>query len=215
MWFWKRGLNGCLAFALWVGVWLRGKPWSLEQERELRALVGEGRGVDSIALAMGKTRVAVRAKMCHLGLCLKDATGVGGVVAAAPAAASSPASTLAPNSDATVNARTEVNGSGAVLDADVGAGGAVGVAVKEVKLVLPERLASVEDKLKVLDAALRELEKPGHSVQEVNWLRTIIYGVEIYQKLFTQYVDIKGFENEVLGLRRELAKERAKNAGQA
>ena len=87
--------------------------------------------------------------------------------------------------------------------------------VKEVKLVLPERLASIEEKLKVLDAALRELEKPGHSPSEVNWLRSIIYGVEVYQKLFTQYVDIKGFESEVLELRRELAKERAKNSGQA
>ena len=81
--FWKRGLNGCLAFALLVGVWLRGKPWSVEQERELRALVLEGRGVDAIAVAMGKTRVAVKAKMSNLGLCLKDATGVRGVVAAA------------------------------------------------------------------------------------------------------------------------------------
>lgn len=47
-------------------VWLRGKPWSVEQERELRALVGEGKEVDVIAVAMGKTRVAVKGKMSNL-----------------------------------------------------------------------------------------------------------------------------------------------------
>ena len=49
---------------------MRGKPWSAEEERHLRELVAEGKGLDEIAQAMNRSRIAVRAKLFNLGLSL-------------------------------------------------------------------------------------------------------------------------------------------------
>jgi hypothetical protein len=56
------------------GLVLRGKPWTINEERQLRKLVKDGNGLDAICQAMGKGRVSVRAKMFNLGLTLEDAT---------------------------------------------------------------------------------------------------------------------------------------------
>jgi hypothetical protein len=54
---------------------LRGKSWSVEEERQLRQLVLERKSLEEISKTMGKTRVAVKAKFFNLGLnFLKDAT---------------------------------------------------------------------------------------------------------------------------------------------
>jgi hypothetical protein len=46
----------------------KGKPWDIEEERQLRELFGEGKNVDQIAKVMVKTRDAVLNKIYDLGL---------------------------------------------------------------------------------------------------------------------------------------------------
>jgi hypothetical protein len=53
---------------VWSGMRLRGKPWSIDDERLLRQLVEEGRGIDGISQVMGKTRTAIKGKLNNLGL---------------------------------------------------------------------------------------------------------------------------------------------------
>ncbi|MCW4045228.1 MAG: hypothetical protein NWE94_06905 [Candidatus Bathyarchaeota archaeon] len=77
-------------------------------------------------------------------------------------------------------------------------------------LQLPSELPSVEEALKTLSAALKALETPGLEQAETLRLRSIIQGVKIYKELFLEYVDIRGFEAEVLELRRKLDSERGK-----
>jgi len=74
---------------------LRGKPWSVDEERQLRQLIEEGKSLDEISRMMGKTGVSVKSKLFNSGLnSVKDATGVQKSVAAAVAAASSPVAPL-------------------------------------------------------------------------------------------------------------------------
>ena len=79
-------------------------------------------------------------------------------------------------------------------------------------LQLPSELPSVEEALKTLSAALKALETPGLDQAETLRLRSIIQGAKIYKELFVEYVDIKGFEAEVLELRRKLDSERDKKS---
>jgi hypothetical protein len=46
----------------------KGKPWDIEEERQLRMLFEEGKNVDQIAKVMVKTRDAVLNKIYDLGL---------------------------------------------------------------------------------------------------------------------------------------------------
>ncbi len=46
----------------------KGKPWDINEERQLRQLVEEGRSVDEICKVMVKTRNAVLSKIYNLGL---------------------------------------------------------------------------------------------------------------------------------------------------
>ena len=54
---------------------MRGKAWSIDEERLLRRLVQEGRGTQEISQIMGKTRVSVKAKLSNLCLSVVVATG--------------------------------------------------------------------------------------------------------------------------------------------
>jgi hypothetical protein len=47
---------------------LRGKAWSIGEERLLRQLVEEGRGIDGISQVMGKSRTAIKGRLNNLGL---------------------------------------------------------------------------------------------------------------------------------------------------
>jgi len=70
---------------------MRGKPWSVIEERHLRQLLEEGRSLDEISRIMDKTRVSVKSKLFNSGLhLLENATGVQKKVAVAEAAVSSP-----------------------------------------------------------------------------------------------------------------------------
>jgi hypothetical protein len=51
---------------------MRGKPWTTQEEKQLKALVSEGKSLDAIAGALGKTIAAVYAKMNGIGLRLKE-----------------------------------------------------------------------------------------------------------------------------------------------
>jgi hypothetical protein len=62
---------------------------SVEEERQLREILKEGKGIAGISQAMGKTRVAVRAKIYHLGLSVVDATEAPQHVAASVASIAS------------------------------------------------------------------------------------------------------------------------------
>jgi len=62
---------------------LRGKIWSIEEEKQLRELVLQGLGLTQIAQVMGKKRLSVKAKIYNLSLSLVLATGSEHRVAAA------------------------------------------------------------------------------------------------------------------------------------
>ncbi len=72
---------------------MRGKKWSIDEERQLRQLVSEGMGIEKISQAMRKTRVSIRSKMYHLGLVLVDATDASDAIDATGGGATIVAST--------------------------------------------------------------------------------------------------------------------------
>ena len=47
---------------------MKGKPWTMEEEKRIRQLLAEGKSVRVIARALGKTRDCVRMKVARLGL---------------------------------------------------------------------------------------------------------------------------------------------------
>jgi hypothetical protein len=53
---------------------VRGKPWSIDEERHLRQLIEEGKGFSEISQVMGKSRVSIKNKLYNLGLSLIDNT---------------------------------------------------------------------------------------------------------------------------------------------
>ncbi len=174
---------------------MRGKPWSVEEERLLRRLVEEGKGSLEIAMIMGKSRVAVKGKMSNLGIILRDATGEFKSVAATVATVSSE---KAP-ADASA-ASVPAGSAGPVVDAG---------------LKVPAVLPSVEEKLKVLSAALSALEQPGLTHVEVMRLRGIILGVKTYQKSIADFVNYRKLEAEIVELKRQFAENAKTNSGKA
>jgi hypothetical protein len=67
-------------------------------------------------------------------------------------------------------------------------------------LVLPKELFSVEEALKKLSAALRNLERDGFDQSEVLRLRTIISMVKSDKKIFADYLDYHGLEDRLVEL---------------
>ncbi len=80
-------------------------------------------------------------------------------------------------------------------------------AVVSPPLSLPSDLPSIEEKLKVLSAALDALERPGLSRNEVLRLRTIVLGIKTYNGLLAEYVDYRGIEKELVEIKAELEEE--------
>jgi hypothetical protein len=66
-------------------------------------------------------------------------------------------------------------------------------------------LPSIEEKLRVLDAALVALEKSDISRADVARYSKIIDGVKVYNDLFAKFVNYRGLEIKVLELERLLA----------
>src|ERR1035441_9211776 len=137
---------------------MRGKPWSIDEERHLRQLIEEGKGFSDISQVIGKSRVSVKNKLYNLDLSLKDNTHPQFPVAVS----SLPSSSMAPI----------VNPAPAIDLASINE------AAHELKATGP--LPSVEEKLRVLDTALVALERPGLHATEISRLHNIIQGVKVY-----------------------------------
>jgi hypothetical protein len=127
---------------------------------------------------MGKRRLCVKAKIYNLGLSVEVATGSQHTVAAATAATTTPPTTVVnsiPNNDpasTTDSSKPEL-------------------VIAQQKRDGP--LPSIEEKLRVLDAALVALEKPG---------------VKVYQEAFGHFVNYRALETELVELRKQLASEK-------
>jgi hypothetical protein len=174
---------------------LRGKAWSIDEERRLRELVEKGKGIDEISQIMGKTRISVKGKIYNLGLSLKvvATTSLQNSVAAAATATTS----LAPM----------VESVGVVVPASVVSPDLV----EEVEVDLKTRpLPSVEEKLRELDNASRGLHRKGLSPTEIKRLGKIIDAAKEYNHLFEKYAHYRDLENELVELRRQLASEKTK-----
>jgi hypothetical protein len=83
------------------------------------------------------------------------------------------------------------------------------------KLEIPAELPSVEMTLKTLAAALKVLETPKLEKSDVLRLRGIIAGCKVYKELFTDYVNYRGLEAELLEGRAKIAEFRKKASGTA
>ncbi len=68
-------------------------------------------------------------------------------------------------------------------------------------LELPEELASVEEALIKLSAALAVLEKRGLEKSDVLRLQNTILGVKVYKELLADYIDYRGLEAELVELK--------------
>jgi hypothetical protein len=142
---------------------------------------------------MGKTRVAVKAKLSNLGLSVVVAAPVSQHLAAATAAtATSPQIASEPTR-------------GSAEASELGA--------SKVDLELPEQLSSIEEKLKVLDAASKALQQPGLSRGEVLRLHKLVESVRVYNDLFAKFVNYRGIESELLEVRKQLVKDDATETG--
>jgi ribosomal protein S12 methylthiotransferase accessory factor YcaO len=134
----------------------KGKPWDINEERQLRDLFGEGKSVDQIAKIMVKTRDAVLNKIYDLGLKREE-------------------------EDKAHSRRLSSS------------------------FQLPAELPSVEEALKKLAAALKELEQPGLDQAEVLRLRSIISGVKVYKEIFADYFNYCELEERLVELEEKYA----------
>lgn len=133
----------------------KGKSWSVDDERRLRALVAENKSVNEISEIMGKSRNSIKSKIRVLGLKTQRNPGM--------------------------------------LSSGV-----------SLPLELQDELPSIEEKLRVHDAAERALMQPGLSCTEISRLNSIMDGARAYEKMFANFVNYRRIEVEVLELRREL-----------
>lgn len=74
------------------------------------------------------------------------------------------------------------------------------------KLNLAAELPSVEESLKMLNAALKALDVPGLDKSETLRLRTIIQGVRIYKELLADYINYRAIEVKLVELEAKYAK---------
>jgi len=75
-----------------------------------------------------------------------------------------------------------------------------------------EPLPSSATKLRVLNAALVALEKPGINRVDVASYSKIIDGVKVYNDLFAKFVNYRGIEIKILELEKQLASEKNRKA---
>jgi hypothetical protein len=183
---------------------LRGKPWSIDEERQLRKFIEDGKGIKTISQEMGKTPISVSLKVYRLGLRVEDE---GTKFFAQPIASSSPSSSSpAPTPVYAAPVNIAIVNSHQVKDKETKE-----VITVDLKINTTDPLPSVEEKLRVADAALVALETPGLSMSEISRLDRLIQGIKVYEKLFANFVKYSMSEEEVLELRRQLAAERNKN----
>lgn len=73
------------------------------------------------------------------------------------------------------------------------------------KLDLNADLPSVEEALKMLNAALKALDAPGLDKTETLRLRTIIQGIRIYKELLADYVNYRAIEAKLIDMEEKYA----------
>jgi hypothetical protein len=84
------------------------------------------------------------------------------------------------------------------------------------KLDLSMDLPSVEEALKMLNAALHALDAPGLDKSETMRLRTIIQGARIYKELLADYINYRAIEAKLVELEAKYARiQREKGKGDA
>jgi hypothetical protein len=171
---------------------LRGKPWSIEEERLLRQLIEGGKGIDEIAHAMGKSRTSIKGKLNNLGLSLVV------VATRLPKAVATTTTSLAPIIDSATLADPAL-----VVDPAL---------AEEIAADLKKKrpLPSIEEKMREMDDASRALKQPGLSATEVARLGKFIEAAKVYNLFFEKYMHYRDLENELVELRRRLASEISK-----
>ncbi len=132
----------------------KGKPWTHEEEKQLRELRSQGCKVSEIAVAMGKSEEAIMKKLQRIGLKVVQQSVSNGTTSSC-------------------------------------------------EIVLPKELYSVEEALGMLAGAMKILQTPGLSKTEVMRLRSLIQASSVYQAKFAEYVDYRGLEKDLIGLRRK------------
>jgi len=128
---------------------MKGKPWTPDQEKELRRLVEVKDSLDIIGAKLNKSPEAIRKKIERLGLEVVDPRGL----------------------------RTTTS------------------------LKIPKELPTVEETLKMLAGALNAAMLPGLDKVEVQRLQTVATLARTYKDLFSDYVDYRGIEAELVELR--------------
>jgi hypothetical protein len=125
---------------------MKGKPWTAEEEKQLRELCEQGKPVNLIAATMNKSPQSVQKKIVRLNL------------------------------------KVVVHGIHRTTTT---------------RLSIPDDLPSIEEALRVMCAALDDLQQGGLDQTEVLRLRTIIQGVKIYKELFADYVNYREIEAKI------------------
>ena len=167
---------------------MRGKPWSPEEERELRTLAAQGLNASEIGVRMNKKPNSVYEKARRIGLtvCISGRR---------KKTVSSLVGSCVSGSGAAVNKQLN-SAAGGLEDhhacQGVGCGG--------FKLSADGGLPSVEAALKVLVAAVDQLDVPGLRYDEIHRLRTMINGVKTYKELFADFLNYKELEKRMVEL---------------
>jgi len=167
---------------------LRGKPWSPEEERQLRNLEAQGLNANEIGLRMNKKPNSVYEKARRIGLTV-------GISRRRKKTASSLAGNCVSGFGAAVDKQPNAAAAGLEENPACQAVGCSGF-----KLSADGGLPSVEAALKALVAAVDQLDVPGLKYDETQRLRTIINGVKTYKELFADFLNYKELENRMVEL---------------
>jgi hypothetical protein len=83
------------------------------------------------------------------------------------------------------------------------------------ELIMPAELPSIEEALLVLAAAMKALEKPNLSKNEVQRLRSIVQAVKTYKELIVDYIGYRKMEAKLLEMEQKYAELAEKAKAQA
>ncbi len=177
---------------------MKGKPWSIEEERQLRSLAAKGMNAAEIGIAMSKKPNSIYEKAKRLGLIVhfsrkslrKSACSIVGGCAISCGQESN----AGQPSECAENVLKSENGSGSqsVSTSESGIGG--------FRLGENGGLPSIEEALKVLVYAENKLAVPGLCHDETLRLRSMINGIKIYKELFADYVNYKAMEKQMIDM---------------
>ena len=169
---------------------MRGKPWSVEEERQLLKLAEQGLNAGEIGSRMNKKANGVYEKARRMGLDV-------GLSGARRKTASSLVDGCVSGHDSGLSVDKQ-SGSSAYGSKEVQ--GCQRLGHGRFRLSADGGLPSVEEALKVLVAAVNQLDVPGLRYDETQRLRSIINGVKTYKELFADFLNYKELENRMVDL---------------